>query len=110
MFTEIPFLSLQVGDPDLCTLVSNTLQEQHNIYIQAINYPTVPRGKEKLRIAPTPWHNKQLVSELVNSLDDVWMKAGLPKMHPVCTSDCKCQLRCHGETERINGRILTVEA
>ena len=99
-----------MADPDLNTYVSNALQERYNIYIQAINYPTVPRGSEKLRIAPTPWHSKELVSELVSALETVWSEAGLPRMHPVCTSDCNCQLHCNGEVQRTGGRILTVKA
>ena len=103
------FLLLKVGNPDLCTHVSNTLQEHHNIYIQAINYPTVARGSEKLRIAPTPWHSKELVSELVDALDNVWTEAGLPKVRPVCTADCDCHLRCDGAIGGHNGRAVTVK-
>ena len=99
----------KVGDPDRCTHVSDTLQKAHNIYIQAINYPTVPRGSEKLRIAPTPQHSKELVGELVESLDDVWTKAGLPKVHPLCTTDCKCQDRCISVPHGFNSRMVTVE-
>jgi len=102
----IPIL---VGNPDRCTHVSDTLQKAHNIYIQAINYPTVPRGSEKLRIAPTPQHSKELVGELVESLDDVWTKAGLPKVHPLCTTDCKCQDRCISVPHVFNSRMVTVE-
>ena len=103
-------LPLKVGDPNRCTYVSNALQENHNIYIQAINYPTVPRGSEKLRIAPTPWHGKEHVGDLLDALDDVWMEAGLPKVHPVCTSDCSCQVHCSSVAQGFSNRAVTVEA
>ena len=45
---------------------------RYSIYIQAINYPTVPRGSERLRIAPTPHHTEQMIDELVQALDNVW--------------------------------------
>eukprot|EP00112_Aurelia_sp_Birch-Aquarium-sp1_P001691 Seg1183.4 transcript_id=Seg1183.4/GoldUCD/mRNA.D3Y31 product="5-aminolevulinate synthase nonspecific mitochondrial" protein_id=Seg1183.4/GoldUCD/D3Y31 len=103
-------IPVSVQDADLCTQVSNTLQEEYNIYIQAINYPTVPRGNEKLRIAPTPWHSKQLITELVEALDVVWQEAGLPKMHPVCTDDCNCHMHCKGNVSSFNGRMVTVRS
>ena len=102
--------SLKVGDPDRCTYVSNVLQEKHNIYIQAINYPTVARGSERLRIAPTPWHTKGHVSELLGALDTVWKEAGLPKVHPVCTNDCNCQVDCNRKVHGFNRNMVTVKA
>ncbi len=60
----------QVGDPAICTKISDELIVKYGHYVQAINYPTVPRGEEKLRIAPTPHHNRammdQFVADLVN--------------------------------------------
>lgn len=82
------------GDPDKCTLASQYLQQEHNIYIQSINYPTVPRGQEKLRIAPTPFHTEEMIDKLVIALDEAWKAFDLPYMRPVCEQECHCQYDC----------------
>lgn len=69
---------VQCNDAAKCLLISKRLQQEYGIYIQSINYPTVPRGREKLRIAPTPFHTEELMDELVNALDTVWREVGLP--------------------------------
>ena len=56
--------------------------EKHNIYVQDINYPTVVRGKEKLRIAPTPFHTPDMQEKFVASVVDVWQELRLEFLEP----------------------------
>ena len=57
----------------------NLLLESFGIYVQPINYPTVPKGTERLRITPTPFHNDQLIDEIAVALREVWHRLGLPR-------------------------------
>ena len=68
---------LFVGDAEKCKAASKLLLERHAIYIQPINYPTVAKGTERLRITPTPAHSEAQVADLVESLVDVWKTLGL---------------------------------
>ena len=78
MPNETHIVPVFVGDPVRCKQASDLLLERHGIYIQPINYPTVAKGTERLRITPSPYHDDTLIDELAEALVDVWEELGLP--------------------------------
>ncbi|MBB6260511.1 5-aminolevulinate synthase [Paenochrobactrum gallinarii] len=78
MPSETHIVPILVGNPELCKQATDRLLDVHNIYIQPINYPTVPRGTERLRITPTPFHDDALIDTLKDALIEVWNHLGIP--------------------------------
>jgi 5-aminolevulinate synthase len=78
MPSETHIVPVFVGNPELCKTASDLLLEEHAIYIQPINYPTVRKGSERLRITPSPYHDDALIDALAEALVDVWERLQLP--------------------------------
>jgi len=76
--TGTHIVPVMVGDPEACKAASDRLLERHGIYIQPINYPTVPRGTERLRITPGPFHSDVHIDALAQALVEVWTALKLP--------------------------------
>ena len=78
MSSDTHIVPLFVGDPERCKKACDLLLEEHGVYIQPINYPTVPKGSERLRITPSPYHDDVLIDQLADALVQVWERLDLP--------------------------------
>ena len=77
--TKSHIIPIIIGDSKICKKASDELLEKHKVYLQPINYPTVPRGEERLRITPSPLHTDQMINDLINALKYTWKKFKLKK-------------------------------
>ncbi|XP_020135954.1 5-aminolevulinate synthase, non-specific, mitochondrial isoform X2 [Microcebus murinus] len=90
-------IPVRVADAAKNTEVCDELMSRHNIYVQAINYPTVPRGEELLRIAPTPHHTPQMMNYFLENLLVTWKRVGL-ELKPHSSAECNfCRRPLHFE-------------
>ena len=69
-----------VGDPVHCKLVSDMLLQDLGVYVQPINYPTVPQGTERLRFTPTPFHDDRMLDHLVRAMDQLWSHCNVKRL------------------------------
>lgn len=70
---------LKIGNAACCKAVADCLRDEADIYVQPINFPTVPKGQERLRLTPTPYHTDAMIDDLVGALDQLWERHRLPR-------------------------------
>merc|ERR1711953_1612206 len=88
MHTPSHIIPIHVGDPQLNTELSNILLKDYGHYVQAINYPTVAKGEEKLRVAPTPHHTTEMMDQFAFDVSKAWQAIGLPMRPRQSSAGC----------------------
>lgn len=78
--SECHIIPVSVGDPVICKKLTDELMNRFGIYVQPINYPTVPKGTERIRLTPSPLHKDEVMDHFVQSLCDVWDSLGLKRV------------------------------
>jgi 5-aminolevulinate synthase len=73
-------IPVMVGNPHHCKMISDWLMDNHGIYVQPINYPTVPKGTERLRITPSPVHSDDDTNKLIEALSEIWSQCALARV------------------------------
>jgi 5-aminolevulinate synthase len=80
MDNDSHIIPVMVGNPHHCKMISDWLLDNHGIYVQPINYPTVPKGTERLRITPSPVHSDDDIDRLVSALSEIWGQCALARV------------------------------
>ena len=83
MASESHIVPVHVGNPVHCKMISDMLLEEHGIYVQPINYPTVPKGTERLRFTPSPNHDDGMMDALVTAMDKLWTHCNVARLPAV---------------------------